>query len=416
MIEKKTLPNGVRVVYEPMESVRSAAVGFWVGHGSRYEPAHLGGISHAIEHMVFKGTQSRTSAEVAQEMDAIGGQVNAFTTKESTCFYARALDTHLPKAMELLGDIFFRPRMDASDWEIERGVIIEEIGMYEDSPEDLVSEILFSAIFPGVPLGRPILGTAETLNGMTSQNILDYKNNAYTPSQLVVSLAGRYRQEDCAYLENLLSSALTPLPAPSMEPCIYTPAYTIKEKPIEQNHLCLAFPGIPLGHAKRYTLSILSGILGAGMSSRLFQKVREENGLCYSIYTFTAGHLDAGVMGVYIATGKSTEEQAVTLCRQVIEDFAKNGPTAEELGRVREQMKANMLMSLESTSARMNHLGQNELMLKRIYEPDDIIRELDAVTAEGVTELARELFDLSRVSCSVVGQIENEGLYQKLLG
>ena len=415
MIERKTLPSGVRVVYQPMGSVRSAAVGFWMGHGSRYEPSHLGGISHAIEHMVFKGTQSRASAQVAQEMDAIGGQVNAFTTKESTCFYARALDSHLPKAIDLLSDIFFNPRMDESDWETERGVILEEIGMYEDSPEDLVSERLFAAIFPGLPLGRPILGTHETLGAMTAADILRYKNEAYSPAQMVVSMAGHYSEAHRALLEGVLS-ALPPRPSITPEPCAYTPAFALREKPIEQNHICLAFPGIRLGDPRRYTLNIMSGILGAGMSSRLFQRVREENGLCYSIYTFTTGHSDVGVMGLYMALGKSTEAQAISLCRQVIEGFAQNGPTAEELGRVREQIKANMLMSLESTSARMNHLGQNELMLGSVPAPDDIIRELDAVTAEGVTELAREIFDMKNASCSVVGQAADEEVYRGLLG
>ncbi|MCL2081973.1 MAG: insulinase family protein [Oscillospiraceae bacterium] len=414
MIEKKTLPSGVRLVYEPMDSVRSAAIGFWMGHGSRYEPEHFSGISHAIEHMVFKGTQSRSSQQVAEEMDAIGGQVNAFTTKESTCFYARSLDSHLEKATELLHDIFFHPRMDEGDWDTERGVILEEIGMYEDSPEDLASERLFGAIFPNMPLGRPIIGTPETLRQMTARDILDYRNAVYSPSRLVVSVAGRFSEENKAFLEEKLSS-LAAMPHKEPEPAAYSPAITLREKPIEQNHFCLAFPGLKTGHEKRYVMNIMSGVLGTGMSSRLFRSVREEHGLCYSIYTFTAGHLDTGVFGVYSALGKNTERQALSLVREVLECFAKHGPGPDELDRVREQIKANLLMSLESSSSRMHHLGQHELMTGKIPEPDDIVKELDLVTADRVTELAQEVLDMKNVSLSVVGNPDNKENYQELL-
>ncbi len=412
MYDEFTLGNGLRVIAEHIPHFRSVSVGLWIGAGSMYETESDNGLSHFVEHMLFKGTQRRTARQIAQEMDAIGGQVNAFTTKESTCFYARALDSHLEKATELLCDIFFRPRMDEGDWETERGVILEEIGMYEDSPEDLVSERLFSSVYPDMPLGRPILGTPETLGNMTAGDIKAYRNAAYAPSRLVVSMAGRYTDAHKAFLESKLSH-LQPMPAAEPAEAVYAPTITLREKPIEQNHFCLAFPGLRIGHDKRYVMNVLSGILGTGMSSRLFQTVREENGLCYSI--FTAGHLDTGVCGVYSALGKSTEQQAIRLVRDVIEKFAKNGPDPEELSRVREQIKANMLMSLESTSSRMHHLGQNELMTGKIPEPDDIVEELDAVTTERVTELAREIFDMDNASLSVVGQVEDESVYRKIL-
>ncbi|MDR1736369.1 MAG: insulinase family protein [Oscillospiraceae bacterium] len=405
MYEKEVLKNGVRLICEPMDSVRSAAVGFWVGSGSRHEPEGLGGISHALEHMVFKGTQSRTAARIAEEMDAIGGQVNAFTTKELTAFYARALDSHMDTAIELLGDIFFSPRLSEGDWQTERGVILEEIGMYEDSPEDLVGEELFAAVYKTNPLGRPILGRAATLNAMTAADMASYRRDNYTPGRLVVSLAGRYSARDRDSLAAMLE-ALPPRPEAAMIPGEYTPAFTQKQKPIEQNHLCLGFPSLPAGHPERYTLQVLNGILGSGMSSRLFQTVREQNGLCYSVYSFTAAHADTGVLGVYTALGKETEKEALRLSLKVIGELREKGPTPEEVDRVREQIKANVLMGLESTSSRMHHLGQSELLMGKISTPDEIIERYDAVTREGILNLAGQILDTSAMSFSAVGNVE----------
>lgn len=405
-VDKITLKNGVRVLCEPMPSVRSAAVGFWIGSGSRHEPEELGGISHALEHMVFKGTRSRTAAQIAEEMDAIGGQVNAFTTKELTSFYARALDSHLSDAIGLLGDIFFSPKLAQEDWQTERGVILEEIDMYEDSPEDLVGEELFAAIYRDSPLGRPILGRPESLNAMTAAGMADYKRERYRASELVVSLAGRYSDRDVALLTGLLED-MPAVPALEPAPGVYHPAFTQKAKPIEQNHLCLGFPSLPAGHPERYALQVLNGILGSGMSSRLFQTVRERNGLCYSIYSFTAAHADTGVLGVYTALGKETERQALELTLRVITELVESGPAPAELDRVREQIKANVLMGLESTSSRMHHLGQSELLTGRVSTPDEIIERYDAVTREGVWDLARRVFNMEQMSFSAVGNVEN---------
>lgn len=413
MIEKIVLPNGARLVCEEMPLVRSAAVGFWIGSGSRHEPEELGGISHAIEHMVFKGAGDRTSAQIAAEMDAIGGQINAFTTKEATCYYGRTLDSHLDTAIGLLSDIFFRPKMAEDDWAVERGVILEEIGMYEDSPEDLVSETLFAGIYKDSSLGRPILGNADTLKKMTASDIASYRKKNYAPDKLVVSLAGHFSQGDKQKLIDMLSAleGKSPEEPPSG---VYAPCFVSKNKQIEQNHLCLAFPGLPLGSKRRHAMQVLNGILGAGMSSRLFQAVREQNGLCYSIYSFSAAHKDTGVLGVYTALGKETEEQAIRLSLEVITEFAEHGPKEHELDRAREQIKANVMMSLESTSSRMNHLGQNELLLGYVPTPDEIIEKYDAVTAEGVRELAGEVFDFSKASFSAVGNIEDTD-YSKLI-
>ncbi len=405
MTDKITLPNGARVIFEDMPSVRSAAVGFWVSSGARHEPEALGGISHAIEHMLFKGTQSRSAAQIASEMDAIGGQVNAFTTKECTCYYGRALGTHLDAAIELLSDLFFNPKLAQDDWQLERGVIAEEIGMYEDTPEDLVGEELFAAVYKGCPLGRPILGNRGTLDAMSAADIAAYKAGNYVPGRMVVSLAGCYTDADKQKLVDLLSSLRGETP-PSPAAGTYSPAFTSRAKAIEQNHLCLGFPSLPLGDDRRYALQVLNGILGAGMSSRLFQNVREKNGLCYSVYSYTAAHADTGLFGVYTALNKETEAQALKLICQVIRQFTEQGPEQHELDRVREQIKANLLMSLESTSARMQHLGQHELLIGHVPGADEIIERYDAVTCDNVREMARLVFDFSRASFSAVGAVE----------
>ena len=419
MIEVKTLPNGARIVHEYMDQVRSAAVVFCVGHGSRHEPPGLEGAAHAIEHMVFKGTQTRTAAELAAEMDAIGGQVNAYTTKENTCFYAHALDSHLPVAIDLLSDIFFNPRFDEEAWELERGVIIEEIAMCEDLPDDLVYKNLYEAIFAGHPLGGTILGTEESLGGMTAAKLLAYKRKNYRACEVAVALAGHYAPSDLARLEEILS-AMTPAECPPLVPCSYTPAFTLREKDTEQNHIVLGFPSLPVGEKgyfreKHFPYCIMSSILGAGMSSRLYQTVREENGLCYSVYAYRTGHRDVGVAGVYTALGPDTEKKALALIREVVERYVREGPTEQELTKAREQLKANILMGLESTVNRAFDIGNQIFIYNEIAEIDDYVARIDAVTRERVMEHSAAVFDFSRISLSVVGRPEGEAVYRELL-
>ncbi|MDR0380691.1 MAG: insulinase family protein [Oscillospiraceae bacterium] len=412
-MEKITLPNGVRLLFEEIPHVRSAAVGIWVGSGSRHEPAHLSGISHAIEHMVFKGTRTRSAAQIASEMDAIGGQVNAFTTKECTCFYVRALDTHLPQALDVLTDIFFEPSLSESDWETERGVILEEIDMYEDTPEDLVSERLFAAAYRGCPLGRPILGTPAALRRLRAERIRAYMRENYRPDRIVVSMSGRFSARDRDFLLARFS-ALAPLPSLATEAAAFAPAFTARHKDIEQNHLCLAFPALPYNHPARYAQQVLSGILGGGMSSRLFQTVREQRGLCYSIYSFSVGHEDTGLFCLYTALGRETERAALRLVADIVRQFADEGPTRAETERAREQVKANVLMGMESTSSRMNHMGRSELLLGTIPSSEEIMARYDAVTPEIVRDLAGQLFDFSRLCFSAVGRAVRTAQYRRV--
>ncbi|MCL2747126.1 MAG: insulinase family protein [Oscillospiraceae bacterium] len=414
MYEKITLPNGVRLLFEEIPHVRSATVGIWVGCGSRLEPRHLSGVSHALEHMAFKGTKKRTAEKIAADSDAIGGQVNAFTTKECTSYYARALRDHLPLAIDIITDIFSSPLITAQDWETERGVILEEIGMYEDTPEDLVTERLFGAVFRGCSLGRPILGSAGALRRMSAGQIARYKDSHYRAGSTVVALSGNFSPGDKAALVDCFAPmaaepALTP-PTSSL-----APSFTVRRKDIEQNHLCLAWPSLPYNSPDRYTQQVLSNILGGGVSSRLVQEIREARGLCYSIYTFATGHEDTGLFGVYTALSPEAERKALPLIAQLVGDFARHGPTEDEVARAREQVKANVLMGFESTSARMTHLARCELLLGKVIPARELVEAYDAVTRESVCALARRIFVPESLCFSAVGRLSAASEYRKLL-
>ena len=407
MYEKITLPNGVRILTERIPYVRSAALGVWVGSGSRHERPGENGAAHFIEHMVFKGTARRSAAALAEEMDAIGGQVNAFTTKENTCFYARVLDTHLPQAADMLCDMLFCSKFDDADVDTERGVILEEIGMYQDNPEDLCAEQLAAAVYKGSSLSRPILGRRATLEKMDGAFLKGYMAAHYLPGDLVVALAGSFTGRDVEELKGRFGG-LSGGALPPVKPAAYHPSLTRKKKATEQNHLTLAFPGLPYGDERRFALQLLSSLLGGGMSSRLWQEVREKRGLCYSIYSYGAGHAETGLFAIYTALGRETEGEALRTIVREVRRFADKGVTQAELDRAREQSKANVLMGLESTQARMSNLGRGELLSGAVLEADDIIAAYDAVTREDVLALARELFDFERVSLSAVGRVGEE--------
>lgn len=415
MVEQITLNNGVRLLTEPMAEMRSAALGIWVGAGSRHETAGENGAAHFIEHMVFKGTESRTAADIAQEMDAIGGQINAYTSKENTCFYVRALDTHLDQAADVLCDMFFRAAFRQEDVETERGVILEEIGMYADNPEDLCAERLSAAVYRGSPLARPILGRAATLKNMTGESLRAWRDAHYRPEETVVALAGSFPEALVTELSGRFAS-MPSAPRRRAKGAAYQSAVTLKKKATEQNHITLAFPGLPYGDGRRFTLQLLSLILGGGMSSRLWQEVREKRGLCYSVYSYGAGHEDTGLFGIYTALSRETEQQALEAILSVVNDLVQDGVTGEELSRAREQSKSSVLMGLESTQARMSHLGRSALLSGRVMSADEIIAAYDAVTREDVLSLARSVFDPRQASLSAVGRVQNEEYYRNFLG
>lgn len=417
MYEKITLDNNIRIVFEKVPYVRSVSLGIWVGSGSRYEKPGESGASHFIEHMVFKGTNTHTAADLANIMDEVGGQINAFTTKECTCFYGRVLDSHLGKLLDVLGDMFFHSNFDDEDVSSERGVIFEEIGMYEDSPEDLVTERLFSAVYKGTSLSRPILGKKSTLDKMTGDSLKRYMQKQYQPEKIVIALSGNITDQDIDSVAKRFSHMKPELQKKNRADRFanYQPAIIAKKKSIEQNHLCLAFPGISVGHIDRYAMQLLSGILGGGMSSRLFQTVREDRGLCYSIYTFGSGYRDTGLFGIYTALGKETEGEALKVIFDEIKRFKNDGVTADELQRTREQVKANVLMNLESTNARMNRLGKNELYLGYVPSTEEMIESYDAVTIADILKLSQYCLDLSNISLSTVGKTDTADQYREII-
>lgn len=408
------LPNGATILCLPIDGVRSAALGFFVGVGSRHEGAKDNGAAHFIEHMVFKGTHRRSAGDLAREMDAIGGQVNAYTTKEHTCFYARCLDKHLDRAADLLLDMLFSSRFAQEDVETERCVILEEIGMYEDAPEDLVAERLAAAVYKGTPLARPILGKQSTLEAMTGPWLRQWQQEHYRPGNLVAALAGSFTQAQVDSLSARLSE-LAPGPAPTAKPAAYQGAITTKRKSIEQNHLLLAFPALTYLDPRRYEIQLLSSILGGGCSSRLFQEVREKRGLCYTVYSYISDHADTGLLGLYAATSREQEHQALQAVLSTAADLAEHGPTEEELDRAREQAKAGLLLGLESVQARMSQMGASQLLYGRVRSVQEALDGYDAVTREGLHTLAQEIFDFDRISLSAVGRVARAEEYQALL-
>ena len=403
MVEKLILQNGVRLLYEHLEGVRSCAVGVWVENGSCHEPAHLSGMSHFIEHMLFKGTETRSASDLAEAFDAIGGQVNAFTTKEHTCFYARTLDVHLQTAAELLYDMVHRSVFAPQELELERGVVLEEIGMYEDTPEELAADLLAAACFPGQPLGRPILGREETLNTIDHDAMLAYFQSRYVGSNLLITLAGSFTEDDLQAVGRLFSA----IPAGDravFPDAVYHPAATEKEKSIEQNHLLMVFPAFPAADPRRYALAVLNNILGAGMSSRLFQRVREQAGLCYSIYSYTTLYANTGVLGIYTALSRDTQRDALRLIREELLRLKETGVTEAELSRTKDLLKTSLLLGMEGSSARMNAIARSEMVYGCQHAPEETAAALDAVTAEQVLALAREVLDFSAVSFAAVGK------------
>ncbi|MGN1030680.1 MAG: M16 family metallopeptidase [Butyricicoccaceae bacterium] len=414
MYQKTVLPNGVRIVSEQIPYVRSAALGIWVLNGSRHEPKELSGISHFIEHMMFKGTERRSAEHIAIAMDALGGQFNAFTTKECTCYYLKTLDSHLQTGAEILADMFLHSKFAKEDLELERGVVLEEIDMYEDSPEDVATEKIFEASFSGDPLGRPILGSRETLLGITGEDLHSYIAEYYRPEDTVVALSGSFTPDDLDYICKLFSE-MTGSGRNQFTPATYHISTVTRSKDIEQMHLCLGFEGISMDAEERYTNALLSSILGGGMSSRLFQTVRERNGLCYSVYSYSISHQDTGMFGIYTALNKETEERALRLIREECIRLTQDGPDRAELNRCREQVKSNLLMGLESTTARMNQLGRSELFYDHTADLDEIIEHYDAVTIDDITDLARRILNFDRASICAVGKTSEPDYYRSIL-
>lgn len=414
MFNKTILPSGVRILTERIPHVRSAAVGIWVGIGSRFEAASENGAAHFIEHMLFKGTDRRSAAELAEQMDHIGGQVNAFTTKDCTCFYGRVLDTHLSLAIDVLCDMFFCSRFDETDVTGERGVILEEIGMYEDTPEDLVIERLYSEVYRGSSLARPILGKKSTLERMTGETLRDFLSRKYRSGDIVVAMSGSFTDDEVKFLHERFSdmpkSRRARLPSAKYRPCL-----TTRRKRIEQNHLCFGFPCVSNISPDRYAMQLLNNIFGGGMSSRLFQELREKRGLCYSAGSFLSTQDDSGLYCLTSALSADSEAAAIEVIAEELRKVKDSGVTETELDRAREQVKANILMGLESTNTRMSRMARCELIYGRVPSTEETIAAYDAVTRDDVQRMAVEVLSPEKMAFSVVGRVKPEDHYQDLM-
>lgn len=392
MIKKYTCSNGVRIVLENIPTVRSVAIGVWIGTGSRNEDAQNNGISHFLEHMFFKGTKNRTAKEIAESFDSIGGHVNAFTSKEYTCYYAKVLDEHANYALEVLSDMFFHSTFDETELKKEKNVVYEEIKMYEDTPDDIVHDILSQASYGGHALAYPILGTEDTLATFTGDSLRNYMEECYTPDNVVISIAGNVEENFIKEVEKMFGNYDTKNKKPEFTAPTFYDKKIARKKETEQAHLCLGYDGLKIGHEKMYDLIILNNILGGSMSSRLFQDVREEQGLAYAVFSYHSAFLDNGLVTIYGGTGNKQLNQLFDTIQNTLDVLKRDGITEKELKNSKEQIKGGLMLGLESTNSRMSRNGKNELLLKRHRGLDEILDKISHVTLDRVNELANDVF------------------------
>lgn len=393
MIKKYTCQNGVRIVLENIPTVRSVAIGVWIGTGSRFETKENNGISHFLEHMFFKGTKTRSAREIAESFDSIGGQVNAFTSKEYTCYYAKVLDTHANFALDVLADMFFNSTFVKEELTKEKNVVNEEIKMYEDTPDDIVHDLLSKAIYQDHALGYPILGTEETLSAFTGETLKEYMHHTYTPENVVISIAGNISETFISDVEKYFGSYEGGKQERFEEKPVFHMNRLARKKETEQAHLCIGYEGLQVGHEDIYSLIVLNNVLGGSMSSRLFQDVREEKGLAYSVFSYHSAFQDTGIVTLYGGTGAKQLDLLFDTIQETLANLKAEGITEKELRNCKEQLKGSLMLSLESTNSRMSRNGKNELILKRHRSLDEIVEQIDEVTKESVDKLANEIFN-----------------------
>jgi predicted Zn-dependent peptidase len=395
LYRKLILNNGIRVVTERIPTLKSITIGIWVDVGSRDEGPAQAGYSHFIEHMFFKGTAARSATDISREIDALGGEMNAFTTRETTTFYVKVLDQHLPNALDLLSDLFLRSRLGKKEIDKEKQVILEEIRMVQDDPEDLVQELHTKLVMGRHPLSRPILGRESTITQISRQDLLQYIDAHYHPEKIVIAVAGNFDQRQLeatiarTFGKYRKSSGTVSNKRWPPEPC---GGVTMKQKLLEQAHLCVGLAGVAAGHKDRYAIYALNSVLGGSVRSRLFQEIREKRGLSYSIYSFLSGYSDGGTVTVYAGTHAREAERVLDLICREIRKLARHGIDRDELKRTKDQMKGGLMLSLESSHSRMNKLAKDELITGTHTTLEDMLRKIDAVTEEQVFHVAQDSF------------------------
>jgi predicted Zn-dependent peptidase len=415
-VEVARLSNGIRVVTERMPHVRSVAVGVWVTTGSRAEHPKEIGISHFLEHMLFKGTHTRTAEGIAREVDSIGGNLDAFTGKELVGFNIKVLDEHLPVAMDILADLVLHPRFDPLDLEKEKGVILEELKMELDNPEYVVHELFTTRFWPNHPLSKSILGSRKTIKSFTTTQLATYHSTIYVPDNLMITAAGNLDHSQLTELaERHFAGVRGELPVLPDPPAVTGAEVTTKKKRLQQALICVGVPALPIAHPRRYAWFVLNTLMGAGMSSRLFQSIRERQGLAYSVFSELNLYRDTGCFGVYAGTAATTVDQVIA---SVIDEFRKlkaDGIPAEELRRAKDHMKGSLMLSLESTGSRMSNLARQFMYFNKFHSLDDMVRMTESVTEEEVLAVARDSFRPENLAVTVLGPLDGVVAERQLL-
>ena len=421
-VKRSVHSSGLRIVTEEVPSVRSAAVGIWVNVGSRDEAPATAGASHFLEHLLFKGTTSRTALEISSSIESVGGEMNAFTSKEYTCFYARVIDTDLPMAIDVVSDLITSSIVTALDVDAERKVVLEEIAMRDDDPSDLVHDLFSDTYYGDTAIGRPILGTIDSIKGMSRNTVFNYYKKKYLPQDLVVAVAGNIKHKRVvAMVEEALSrdNFLDELGAPVLRP--NTPVKNSKQQSVgllykksEQAHMFYGMEGVARADERRFAMGVLSAALGGGMSSRLFQEIREKRGLAYSVYAYAQQFAGSGVLGFYAGCNPTKAVEVVEIIRGVLSDVADNGMTHEEIERAKGAVRGSLVLSQEDSGSRMSRIGKNEIVYGQVMDFDDILKAISRVSATDIREIASE-FLVKTPTLALVGPFKNESKFEKVL-
>lgn len=405
MYEINTLDNGIKIVSENISFVRSISFGIWVKVGSQNEDLNINGISHFIEHMIFKGTDKRSAKDIAEQMDEIGGQINAFTTKQMTCFYFKILDKNFDKALEIMADMFLNSSFSDEEIEREKQVVIEEINMYEDTPEELVFELMHQKVFDGSSLAWPILGSIDNVKSFSHEKLKNYYKKNYFGENIIISVAGNFEtREMLEKIKKYFGGIKNNRAEKKNLDVKYKNDFVIKKKDIEQVHICLGFPGVKNLVEKIYVLAVFNNIFGGGMSSRLYQKIREENGLAYSVFSYNYSYEKVGLFNIYAGINPSKVEDCLKFIIHEIKNLDINLISQKELAKSKEQLKASYLLNLESSSSRMNSLGRYMVFYNKILTSEEIIDEIDKINLDDIYNLIKEIFDFNKISLSCVAR------------
>ena len=411
MYRKSTLDNGLRIVSESIPYMSSVSLGIFVGTGSRSELPPEQGVSHFIEHLMFKGTQKRSARDIAEMVDDVGGQLNAATDRENTCYYIKVLPEHLGLGMDILSDMLLHSKFAESDVEKERQVVLEEISLYEDSPDELIHDLHMNSLWPGHALGRNILGTRETIGDMSRQTIVDYTMRHYVPDNVVIAAAGNLTHEQLVEQVRLYwDDVKGAYPRLADSAPVFATGRLLQEKDIEQIHICLGTPGVAHDSPEFYSSHVLNTILGGGVSSRLFQSIREEKGLAYSVCSYPSSFRDAGLLTIYTGVSPDNSLEVMEIIYSIIGDIQANGVRADEMQRAKEQLKAGLMFSLESSSSRMSRLGRAEISAREYLSPEKLAAKVDGVSLQQLFELSQPLYRRDSTCFTALGPISKSGL------